>query len=229
MVTRFMVGYKKGREMFDTMTTEFDDWRQILSRVTGEFVRGEQRVTTRELITVHLKVRKTDRAYRHLRNIMRELGWNGPKLMRWGKQCLSGYWRCPIVGAPQPCPRGELAPARADRSLAVADDVLEAGVPREMANELEEVTRLALQKIGQILRLPTDRTDGNILRARTSAAATAINAQLRADEARLRIKTEGDVLDRLLKEIEKYTRRERGENDADLVHTDNNKPNVSEI
>jgi hypothetical protein len=40
MVTRFMVGYKKGREMFDTMTTEFDDWRQILSRVTGEFVRG---------------------------------------------------------------------------------------------------------------------------------------------------------------------------------------------
>jgi hypothetical protein len=192
------------------MTPDPNDWRQILSRVTGQLVRGEQRATTRELITVHLKVHETHRNYRHLRNVMRELGWRGPKLMRWGKQCLSGYWRHPTVGAPQPCPREEpahLVPSRVDRDLAVDSNALEGGVPREMAKELEEVTRLALQKVGQILRLPTDRTDGNILRAQTSAAATAINAQLRADEARLRAKTEGDVLDRLLKAIEAEKKR----------------------
>jgi hypothetical protein len=198
------------------MTIELDDWHQILSRVSGELVRGEQRVTTDELITVHLRVRKTDRAYRHLRNIMRELGWNGPKLMRWGKQCLSGYWRHPIVGAPQPySPEhhpalARLVPARADRRVAVDGTVLEGGVPREMANELEEVTRLALKKLSQILQLPTDRTDGNILRAQTSAAGIAINAQLRADEATLRAKTEGDTLDRLLRAIAEEKRRQAG-------------------
>ena len=76
-----------------------------------------------------------------------------------------------------------LAP-RAHRSLAVDGNVLAEGVPRDMANKLEDVTQLALEKI-----LPTDRTDGNILRAQTSAAATAINVQLRADEARLRQKS----------------------------------------
>jgi len=197
------------------MTTDPDDWRQILSRVTGELVRGEQRVSTRELITVHLKVRETDHNYRRLKNIMRDLGWQGPKLMRWGKQCLSGYWRHPTVGAAQPSSPddhpvcAQLAPVTVDRSLVVDGNVLAEGVPREMANELEEVTRLALRKIGQILQLPTDRTDGNILRAQTSAAATAINAQLRADEARLRQKSEGDVLDRLLKAIGKEKKRRK--------------------
>jgi len=96
-----------------------------------------------------------------------------------------------------------LAP-RAHRSLAVDGNVLAEGVPRDMANKLEDVTQLALEKI-----LPTDRTDGNILRAQTSAAATAINAQLRADEARLRQKSEGDVLDRLLKAIGKEKKRRK--------------------
>jgi hypothetical protein len=186
------------------MTIELDDWHQILSRVSGELVRGEQRVTTDELITVHLRVRKTDRAYRHLRNIMRELGWNGPKLMRWGKQCLSGYWRHPTVGAPQPCEEpARLVPARADLALAV-----KGSSDGELARELEDVTRLGLQKVGQILRLPTDRHDGNILRAQVTAASIAVNAQLRADEARLRAKSEGDVLGRLLKAIEAEKRRQ---------------------
>jgi hypothetical protein len=224
------------------MTTDPDDWHQILSRVTGELVRGEQRVSTRELITVHLKVRETDHSYRRLKNIMRDLGWQGPKLMRWGKQCLSGYWRHPTVGAAQPSSPddhpacAQLAPVTVDRSLVVDGNVLAEGVPREMANELEEVTRLALRKIAQILQLPTDRTDGNVLRAQTSAAATAINAQLRADEARLRQKSEGDILDRLLKTVEAEKRRlaeedekrrQAGKNDVDLVHIDN-RPSESE-
>jgi hypothetical protein len=38
--------------------------RTVCRSGTGEFVRGEQRVSTRELITVHLKVRETDNQYR---------------------------------------------------------------------------------------------------------------------------------------------------------------------
>ena len=55
-----------------------------------------------------------------------------------------------------------------------------------LAQELEGVTRLGLQKIGQILRLPTDPHNGNVLRAQTTAAATAVNAQLRADETKMK-------------------------------------------
>jgi len=52
--------------------------------------------------------------------------------------------------------------------------------------ELERVTRLGLQKLEQILRIPTDRGDGNLLRAQTAAAGLAVNAQLRADEIRMK-------------------------------------------
>jgi hypothetical protein len=67
------------------MTNDQTDWHQALARVSGQLVRGEQRVTTRELL-MHLGVPVTDRACRRLRRVMRELGWHGPRLMRWGKQ-----------------------------------------------------------------------------------------------------------------------------------------------
>jgi hypothetical protein len=63
------------------------------------------------------------------------------------------------------------------------------------------VTRLGLQKLEQILRIPTDRGDGNLLRAQTAAATTALNTQLRADEARLREKRSDDTIKRLLELI----------------------------
>jgi len=74
------------------------------------------------------------------------------------------------------------------------------------------------------------------LRAPTAAAGIAVNAQLRADETRLRQKTEGDTLDRLLLaiEVEKRRqaeqvekRRQAGKADVGLVHIDN-KPSGSE-
>ena len=55
-----------------------------------------------------------------------------------------------------------------------------------LAIKLEAVTRLGLQKLDHILRLPTDPGNGNILRAQTTAAATAVNAQLRADETKMK-------------------------------------------
>ena len=167
------------------MTNDPTDWHQTLARVSGQLVHGEQRVTTRELLTVHLGVPVTDRACRRLRRVMRELGWRGPRLMRWGKKTLKGYWRYPTVGLPV---------------IVQEEPVVEvATTDREtLAPELERVTRLGLQKLEQILRIPTDRGDGNLLRAQTAAAGLAVNAQLRADETRMKQVGRRDVLERLL-------------------------------
>jgi acyl-CoA reductase-like NAD-dependent aldehyde dehydrogenase len=67
-----------------------------------------------------------------------------------------------------------------------------------LAPELERVTWLGLQKLEQILRIPTDRGDGNLLRAQTAAAGLAVNAQLRADEAKLKQARRGDIMERIL-------------------------------
>ena len=71
-----------------------------------------------------------------------------------------------------------------------------------LAIKLEAVTRLGLQKLDHILRLPTDPGNGNILRAQTTAAATAVNAQLRADETKMKQAQKGDVIADLLKIME---------------------------
>jgi hypothetical protein len=42
------------------MTNDPTDWHQTSARVSGQLVHGEQRVTTRELLTVHLGVPVTD-------------------------------------------------------------------------------------------------------------------------------------------------------------------------
>jgi transposase len=47
------------------MTSDATDWHQALAGVSGQLVRGEQRVTTHELLTVHLGVPVTDRGLRH--------------------------------------------------------------------------------------------------------------------------------------------------------------------
>jgi hypothetical protein len=134
------------------MTSDLTDWHQVLARVNGQLVRGQQRVTTHELLTVHLGVPVTDQACRRLRRVMRDLGWRGPRLMRWGKKTLKGYWRHPTVGLPaivQEEPVAEVV--RAERET--------------LAPELERVTWLGLQKLEQILRIPTDRGDGKALRS----------------------------------------------------------------
>jgi hypothetical protein len=175
------------------MTSDATDWHQALARVTGELVRGEQRVTTHELLTEHLGIPVTDRACRRLRRVMRELGWRGPQKMRWGKRTINGYWRHPTVGLP--------AIVRQEPATEVATIG-----ERTLARELDQVTRLALQKVEQILSIPTDRSDGNLLRAQSAAAAIAMNAQLRADETRLREQRSGN---NLIPEMLKLIRQEK--------------------
>lgn len=71
------------------------------------------------------------------------------------------------------------------------------------APELERVTWLGLQKLEQILRILTDRADGNLLRAQTAAAGLAVNAQVRADEAKLKQARSGDIMPRILMMLSK--------------------------
>jgi hypothetical protein len=67
-----------------------------------------------------------------------------------------------------------------------------------LAPQLEAVTRLGLQKLEQILRIPTDCGDGNLLRAQTAAAGLAVNVQLRADEAKMKQVRRGDIMERVI-------------------------------
>jgi hypothetical protein len=176
------------------VSTDPTDWCEALAYVTGALVRGEQRVSTQELFA-KLGVPVTDAACWRLKRVMHDLGWRGPKLMRWGEETRRGYWRHPTVGLPA-------IPASAGMQEEPLAGIETTG-DGSLAAELEQVTRLALQKLDQILRIPTDRGDGNLLRAQTAAAGIAVNAQLRADETRLQQKQRGDVLERLLKIVER--------------------------
>jgi hypothetical protein len=108
--------------------------------------------------------------------------WRGPKLMRWGEKTLHGYWRHSTVGLPA-------IASSAGTQEEPAAEIATIGEEGSLAPELERVTRLGLQKLEQVLRIPTDRGDGNLLRAQTAVAGIAVNAQLRADETRLQQKT----------------------------------------
>jgi hypothetical protein len=171
-----------------SMPTDPVNWHQALACVTGAHVRGEQRITTHELLTVHLGVPITDQNGRRLRRVMHDLGWQGPRRMRWGRRTTNGYWRHPTAGPP---------------AVVQEEPVMKASVEKNtLAVELEAVTRLGLQKLDHILRLPTDPGNGNILRAQTTAAATAVNAQLRADETKMKQVEKGDIIARLLEIME---------------------------
>jgi hypothetical protein len=54
-----------------------------------------------------------------------------------------------------------------------------------------------LEKMMQILKIPTDRGDGNLLRAQTAVAAAAVNAQLRADQARMKQVRGKDIMEQI--------------------------------
>ena len=59
------------------MASDPTDWHQALARVNGQLVRGEERVTSHELLTVHLGVPVTDQACRRLRRVIAGLDGMG--------------------------------------------------------------------------------------------------------------------------------------------------------
>jgi hypothetical protein len=187
------------------MTSDPADWHQMLAHVSGQLVCGQQRISTAELFA-KLGGPVTDRACRRLKRVMHDLGWRGPRLMRWGKKTLKGYWRHPTVGLP---------------AIVQQEPVAEvAMVEREtLAPELERVTLLGLQKLEQILRIPTDRGDGNLLRAQTAAAGLAVNVQMRVDEAKMRQVRGKDILKQIIALVEEEKarmeeRRKQGESEG---------------
>jgi len=178
---------------------EADQWDSVLGRITGTVYRGTERISSNALLNLlevgpdpvlRQKVGKRLRAY------MRRLGWTGPRAMRIPAENghaagSSGYWRLPS------------RPPQRDANVDGEVD----GLSDDLPAALEQVTRLGLKKVARILRVPLDITDGNLVRSQVTAALGAINAQLRADEQQLRRKTQGDVLQRLIKIIEEEKKK----------------------
>jgi hypothetical protein len=177
-----------------TNMLELDQWDAVLSRVSGTFYRGTERISSNALLNA-LQVGPDpvirQKVAKRLRAPMRRLGWTGPRAMRIPAENghaagSSGYWRLPSR-PPQP-----------DANVDGEVD----GLTDDLPSALEQVTRLGLKKLERILRIPVDPTDGNLTRSQVTAAIGAVNAQLRADEQQLRRKRTGDVFERLLKVIE---------------------------
>jgi hypothetical protein len=181
---------------------ELEQWNNALSSITGTLVRGTERVSSNALLnaleagpdpSTRQKVGK------RLVSHMRRLGWTGPRAMRipGTTGAVQGYWR-----RPGQLPRSHTAGMPVAGEL--CDDV---GLSDDLPAALEQVTRLGLKKLARVLRAPTDITDGNLVRSQVTAAIGAINAQLRADEQRLKRKAQGDVFERLLKIIEEQKKK----------------------
>jgi hypothetical protein len=183
-----------------------DQWDEVINRLTGTLYRGTERISSAAILNAlgvppcehltglprgeilndpALKVRT--RIGKLVASRMRNMGWTGPKVMRLdANRSGQGYWRIPSA-----FPR--VAPE-------VADDLRDTDADA-LPEQLETVCRLGLREIRRILRLPLDEGNAGLLRAKVTAGVAAINAQLRADESRMRTRATSDVLDRLEKLI----------------------------
>jgi hypothetical protein len=74
-------------------------------------------------------------------------------------------------------------------------DTIAAG---KLAQDLENVSGLALRRLADILDLPLDIENGALLRAVTTAANIALNTQTRVDALRLRAQRDDKALKELL-------------------------------
>src|SRR5262249_54859238 len=188
---------------------EADQWPHVLANVQGTVVRGTERISSNALfdvLQVDPEPGTRQRVAKRLVSAMRRAGWNGPRAMRIpgenGHSAGSnGYWRLPSrLRQPNVGVGGEV-----DGEVGGQVDT---GLSDDLPEALEQVTRLGLRKLARVLRMPLDPRDGNLTRSQVTAAGVAINAQLRADEQRLKAKVQGDVLERLLAAIEKERKRQ---------------------
>lgn len=153
------------------------------STLAGTIVKGRERITSRAaMAALGCEMKQTG-------TIMRSLGWQGPFKARvtdeTGKSVVvQCYDRIPPLVPSMPL----------DVALSVAD---------ELPAKLERVTIKGLHNLEEVLDQRFDLNNAGLMKAKVTAASVAIQAQLRADEQRLRTKTTGDVLAKLLKIIEK--------------------------
>jgi len=161
---------------------EPDQWQEALSKLHGTVLHGTERLPSRVILdALQVGNSKADRqkAGKQVTPLLRALGFHGPEPMRFADGSEgSGYWRAPHQMPPQD-----------GNDASVLSDALPAA--------LEELTRESIKKLHRIVRLPLDPHNAGLLRAQVTSALGAIQCQLRADEARLRTKATGDVLQRL--------------------------------
>jgi hypothetical protein len=103
---------------------------------------------------------------------MRSLEWDGPKTLRVNRVNSKGYSRPAPASelddqGPAPDRPAEVAKGRSASELAAAK-ASEPNPTEELARHLENVCKLSLSKIEEILSLPTDSSNGNLLRATMS-------------------------------------------------------------
>src|SRR5262249_19709012 len=97
--------------------------------------------------------------------------------------------------APSNCENASRSTFTPSGDASVPDVIV--GELNPLARKLNVVTDRALDKLDELLTLPTNTEDGNLTRAQTAAAAAVLNAQLRADETRLRARGQVDVLPKI--------------------------------
>jgi hypothetical protein len=130
---------------------------------------------------------------------MHALGFKGPMALRFPRRdgtsvVTSGYQR--------PLQRGEPVLPQQREPIVEADDVVaeEDGTDqRDLAGHLVRVTRKALTKASQVLSHRTDFENAGLLRAQVQMASAVMGTAARVDDAQLRRRAVGDVLDRLEK------------------------------
>jgi hypothetical protein len=191
----------------------FADWPDKLSLVEGVLIGNQQRVAVADLLdrlgAAHLTGNDRQQALCRLKATMTPLGWTAAVTRVGGSKTVRGYVR-PFT--PEPV-EGETATAEPEQAAVPekqGKDVIRPGSPEELARRLEAVCKLSLEKLEAVLNMPIIKedggVDGNVLRAITASAGTVLNAQLRADETRLRAKSNGDALARLLRIIRQEKR-----------------------
>jgi hypothetical protein len=187
------------RSVAVTEPVPFAEWRTVLATVVGHetFDELEMRVSTRELVQLLGQPHSSQTTMR-LGSIMRALGWTGPRPMRIGGPSIHGYTRPAPIPEPAKAKQAEPAPERETAAQRRGPPQIVRVVRDEgLVRQLERVCGLSLDKLQEILELPVDTENGNVLRAQTAAAGTVLQCQLRADETRFRAAHNNDVLDRL--------------------------------
>jgi len=189
------------------------EWRQVLADVAGRVVGDEERVGTAELVKL-LGVPSGIDSWTKIGKAMRALGWRGPVTFRINDVAMKGYVR-PAPSAESkpvdtladpPAEQPPVDPPVPAAAVALAVPAIPSG-PEELARRLERVCGLSLVKLEEVLSLPVDPKNGNVMRAITSCASVAVQCQLRADEAKLRSSRDSGIMARLDKLIRSEQRK----------------------
>ena len=88
--------------------------------------------------------------------------------------------------------------------------------PNRLAVMLDQVSAQALAKLAEILALPINTSDGNLMRALSSAINSALSTQAKVDELRLRQRHTTDLMPRIIQMMQEEKEKLRELEDNNL-------------